>query len=152
VLYFLRARYNNPLTGRLLSRDPENGDITDPATPHKSIYAGGDPVNAVDPTGKTTALLGSPAIDSGVVIIQVLQATAGVIATGLAVECGYDFLASETSARVAPGLDGDADSGTITRAGPCRVEKSDRCKELGAKTQAAMGVGSQMVWEDARRG
>jgi RHS repeat-associated protein len=51
-LYYLRARYYNPLTGRFLSRDPLNGYINDPATLHKYLYAGGDPVNIMDPTGR----------------------------------------------------------------------------------------------------
>jgi RHS repeat-associated protein len=51
-LYYLRARYYNPLTGRFLSRDPEDGVITDPASLHKYMYAGGDPVNRVDPRGR----------------------------------------------------------------------------------------------------
>ena len=50
-LYYLRARYYNPLTGRFLSRDPLNGNAIDPASLHKYLYAGGDPVNALDPTG-----------------------------------------------------------------------------------------------------
>jgi RHS repeat-associated protein len=51
-LYYLRARYYNPLTGRFLSRDPEDGKPLDPKTLHKYLYAGGDPVNAMDPTGR----------------------------------------------------------------------------------------------------
>jgi RHS repeat-associated protein len=51
-LYYLRARYYNPLTGTFLSRDPEDGQAKDPKTLHKYLYAGGDPVNAKDPTGR----------------------------------------------------------------------------------------------------
>jgi RHS repeat-associated protein len=51
-LYYLRARYYNPSTGRFLSRDPESGNANDPQTLHKYLYAGGDPVNAIDPTGR----------------------------------------------------------------------------------------------------
>jgi RHS repeat-associated protein len=61
-LYYLRARYYNPATGRFLSRDPLDGRANDPKTLHKYIYAGGDPVNAIDPTGRDlfeTALLDS---------------------------------------------------------------------------------------------
>jgi len=51
-LYYLRARYMNPLTGRFLSRDPEDGYIDVPATLHKYLYAVGDPVNRRDPRGR----------------------------------------------------------------------------------------------------
>ena len=51
-LYYLRARYYNPQTGRFLSRDPEDGKILDPATLHKYLYANGDPVNGLDPMGR----------------------------------------------------------------------------------------------------
>ena len=66
-LYYLRARYYNPLTGRFMSRDPEdskpidpaqyqpfqsNRMPTDPKDLHKYLYAGGDPVNRFDPRGK----------------------------------------------------------------------------------------------------
>jgi RHS repeat-associated protein len=51
-LYYLRARYYNPNTGRFMSRDPEAGHIKDPASLHKYLYAGGDPVNLIDPTGR----------------------------------------------------------------------------------------------------
>jgi RHS repeat-associated protein len=51
-LYYLRARYYNPQTGRFLSRDPEDGDPLDPKTLHKYLYAGGNPINRIDPSGK----------------------------------------------------------------------------------------------------
>jgi RHS repeat-associated protein len=58
-LYYLRARYMNPLTGRFMSRDPEESKIfdsnrkpVDPKMLHKYLYVGGDPINAKDPTGR----------------------------------------------------------------------------------------------------
>jgi RHS repeat-associated protein len=51
-LYYLRARYYNSLTGRFLSRDPAEGRIDIPATLHKYLYVGGDPVNWIDPSGR----------------------------------------------------------------------------------------------------
>jgi RHS repeat-associated protein len=51
-LYYLRARYYNPATGRFLSRDPEEGKRYIPATLHKYLYASGDPVNRIDPLGR----------------------------------------------------------------------------------------------------
>jgi RHS repeat-associated protein len=55
-LYYLRARYYNPLTGRFMSRDPEDGNLTDPKSLHKYLYADGDPVNGFDPTGRVDIL------------------------------------------------------------------------------------------------
>ena len=51
-LYYLRARYYNPLTGRFMSRDPNEGDPTDPKTLHKYLYVGGNPASAIDPSGR----------------------------------------------------------------------------------------------------
>ncbi|HLY41162.1 MAG TPA: RHS repeat-associated core domain-containing protein, partial [Terracidiphilus sp.] len=58
-LYYLRARYYNPLTGRFLSRDPDDHELigpdgypADPKSLRKYLYAGGDPINAKDPTGR----------------------------------------------------------------------------------------------------
>jgi RHS repeat-associated protein len=64
-LYYLRARYYNPLTGRFMSRDPENGKIKEPATLHKYLYAGGDPVNAIDRTGRELTAYGE--------IVEIIQ-------------------------------------------------------------------------------
>ena len=51
-LFHLRARDYNPLTGRFETMDPAAGDILNPATLHKYVYAGNNPVNASDPTGR----------------------------------------------------------------------------------------------------
>jgi RHS repeat-associated protein len=45
-LYYLRARYFNPLTGRFLTRDPAAAQSADPRSLHKYLYAAGDPVDA----------------------------------------------------------------------------------------------------------
>jgi RHS repeat-associated protein len=52
ALYYLRARYYNPNTGRFLSRDPDDGKFWDPKTLHKYLYANGDPINQSDPSGR----------------------------------------------------------------------------------------------------
>jgi RHS repeat-associated protein len=82
-LYYLRARYYNPLTGRFMSRDPNDPQIIvpaqynpiesnrkplDPKKLHTYLYAEGAPVNFIDPRGRdailqflfTTADISSP--------------------------------------------------------------------------------------------
>ncbi len=51
TLYYLRARYFNPLMGRFLTTDPEKGHPFNPNTLHRYLYAAGDPVNGRDPSG-----------------------------------------------------------------------------------------------------
>ena len=57
-LQYLRARYYNPATGRFNRLDPFAGDTQDPQSLHKYLYAHGDPVNGVDPTGEFFSLVG----------------------------------------------------------------------------------------------
>jgi RHS repeat-associated protein len=54
-LYYLRARYYNPATGRLETMDPAPGSIFNPSTLHKYVFTGNNPVNWVDPTGRDVA-------------------------------------------------------------------------------------------------
>jgi len=84
-LYYLRARYYNPNSGRFLSRDPLDGNAIDPASLHKYLYAGGDPVNGLDPSGWVTVTkpqggLGG-AIGEWAGIIQMISIRAFVIQT-----------------------------------------------------------------------
>ncbi len=45
-MYYLRARYHNPLTGRFLSVDSQAGQGQ-----RRYQYASADPVNGMDPSG-----------------------------------------------------------------------------------------------------
>jgi len=53
-LYYLRARYHNPDTGRFWSQDSFEGFGNDPTSLHKYTYCGSNPVNASDPSGNWT--------------------------------------------------------------------------------------------------
>ncbi|MEK7674620.1 MAG: polymorphic toxin-type HINT domain-containing protein [Verrucomicrobiota bacterium] len=53
-LYYLRARYLNPDTGRFWTRDPFEGFLDDPLSLNGYLYANSDPVNNWDPSGFTT--------------------------------------------------------------------------------------------------
>lgn len=50
-LYYLRARYYNPLSGRFITPDPREGSIQSPQTLHKYLYAYANPVMVLDPSG-----------------------------------------------------------------------------------------------------
>jgi RHS repeat-associated protein len=85
-LYYLRARYYDPVTGRFLSRDPENGWPTTPATLHKYLYADGDPVNGFDPAGREDAAvypLFLTRVSISAAVISGLKATAAAITCAL---------------------------------------------------------------------
>lgn len=49
-LYYLRARYYDPSTGRFAATDPLAGTLTDPPSLHRYLYAAADPVNKADPS------------------------------------------------------------------------------------------------------
>jgi RHS repeat-associated protein len=50
-LYYLRARYLDPRSGRFITGDPVLGNPRDPRTLNRYAYAGSDPVNRIDPLG-----------------------------------------------------------------------------------------------------
>jgi RHS repeat-associated protein len=50
-LYYLRARFFNPQTGRFWSADSYEGGNQNPITLHKYLYGNADPIQNVDPAG-----------------------------------------------------------------------------------------------------
>jgi len=52
-MYYLRARFYQPQTGRFWTMDSWEGTQTDPLSLHKYLYAADDPVNMVDPSGQS---------------------------------------------------------------------------------------------------
>ncbi|TBL71232.1 polymorphic toxin type 30 domain-containing protein [Paenibacillus thalictri] len=59
-LYYLRARYYNPYTGRFISEDSYWGEDTSPLSLNRYTYAHNDPLKYLDPTGHSiTVSIGS---------------------------------------------------------------------------------------------
>ena len=55
-LYYLRARYMNPLTATFMQKDSYEGTIYSPVTQNGYLYTGGNPVMYVDPSGNSFSL------------------------------------------------------------------------------------------------
>jgi len=51
--YYLRARQYNPQIARFTSRDPVRGEFDEPLILHKYLYCANDPINKIDPTGRS---------------------------------------------------------------------------------------------------
>ena len=52
-LYYLRARWYRPMTGRFLTADLVEGKLARPASHHRYVYAHAAPVELSDPLGKS---------------------------------------------------------------------------------------------------
>lgn len=57
--YYLRQRYYDQYRGRFTSQDPFEGWMSDPMSLHNYLYAHGNPVNAIDPSGLSTLSMDS---------------------------------------------------------------------------------------------
>lgn len=57
-LVYMRARYYDPEAGIFLTEDRLSGRLEDPRSQHRYLYAHGDPVGNVDPTGLETVFIG----------------------------------------------------------------------------------------------
>jgi RHS repeat-associated protein len=80
-LYYLRARWYNPVTGRFMTRDPYSGSAYDPASLHRYNYARSNPSNFLDPSGRAT--LG----EYGLMFTNQVAKNVAVGAVGLSVNC-----------------------------------------------------------------
>jgi RHS repeat-associated protein len=89
-LYYLRARWYNPVTGRFMTRDPYEGSIYDPASLHRYNYARANPANFIDPSGRAAS---SDYVYLG---LNTLAKAVVLTATGEAIGCAYYALASAT--------------------------------------------------------
>jgi RHS repeat-associated protein len=75
--YFLRARYYSPETGRFLNLDVTHGNIYDPVSLHKYLYANANPIFFIDPSGNTSLV-------SVMISIAIIGILASVLYAGTA--------------------------------------------------------------------
>ncbi|MDP0499536.1 MAG: Ig-like domain-containing protein [Verrucomicrobiota bacterium JB022] len=74
-MYFLRARYLNPETGRFHTLDTYEGFRSDPQTLHKYLYAHGNPVMGVDPSGMFAQAYSLSSASVGLALLGVVALT-----------------------------------------------------------------------------
>lgn len=77
----------NISTGRFMTADSFEGRRHDPRTPHKYLYAGGDPVGLTDPSGNETTLVG---------MMQTFTVMTILAAMSLVTVCAYHWALSNT--------------------------------------------------------
>ncbi|MED3662990.1 DNRLRE domain-containing protein [Ureibacillus terrenus] len=85
-LYYLLARYYNPNNGNFLSVDPYPGDLDNPISQNRYVYANSNPVMFVDPDGKTAVVVGVYFIP-GIGEVALL-ATGAVVLGGITYKAG----------------------------------------------------------------
>jgi RHS repeat-associated protein len=112
-LYYLRARYYNPMTGRFVSMDPEEfqplkskNKPVDSRKLHRYLYASGDPVNRIDPRGRADLiedlyLDGEPIeglnalIRTGKSLAELFACVDDVIEDAYDIDAAFDFCIEE---------------------------------------------------------
>ncbi len=72
-LYYLRARYMNPLTATFTQRDSYEGELESPLTQNRYLYAGGNPVMYSDPGGNELTIQGMLTSVEGLAIISAVM-------------------------------------------------------------------------------
>lgn len=75
-MYYLRARYTRPDTGRFWTQDTYEGCNCNPRTQHKYQYAEDNPANLIDPSGNTGTSVGE-VVD--VAMVQAMINIAGIL-------------------------------------------------------------------------
>ncbi len=62
-MYYLRARWYDPLRARFDQIDPFSGEVENPLTLHRYLYASNDPIDRMDPSGQMSMVSMGAAIN-----------------------------------------------------------------------------------------
>jgi RHS repeat-associated protein len=97
-LYKFGTRYYDPSVGRWTQQDPVGGSLGDLNSANRYVYAGDDPVNAVDlsgaslsPAGTAAVILGLIAAGCGVLTIDAIISILGIPASPIFAICAGVF-------------------------------------------------------------
>jgi RHS repeat-associated protein len=113
-LYYLRARYHNPDTGRFWNMDSYEGDNSDPASLHKYTYCGNNPANAYDRSGHDSLMEVTIATGMWTTARAIFNATLGGFAGALA--GGYNAMLNGqvSNQEIAQGMSQGFEQGAVT--------------------------------------
>ena len=95
-LYYLRARYMDPATATFTSMDNYAGNIYEPASLNRYLYANANPVKYCDPSGHSGLLVGQIAATSIMAVLNhadtifIMGVISGVINTAMVKVMGGD--------------------------------------------------------------
>ena len=97
-LYYLRARYYDPATGRFTQEDTYRGDVMEPASLNLYAYCANDPVNYVDPSGNSAVAVGGAiltgTVEAAYVVVQVIAVGAVFIGGTMLLAEAIDYINS----------------------------------------------------------
>ncbi|MFL5629380.1 MAG: RHS repeat-associated core domain-containing protein [Ktedonobacteraceae bacterium] len=93
-LYKFGTRYYDPTLGRWTQQDPVGGSLGDLNSANRYVYAGDDPVNAVDPMGTDTlAICIGSAVAGILAVLLVTFVSGGLAAVFLLTLLDYEYAA-----------------------------------------------------------
>jgi RHS repeat-associated protein len=122
--YYMRARNYAPGRGRFMTTDPEFGELTRPSTLHDYLYAGGDPVNSSDPTGRLEM------VERAQIQVKIIDPTIPLlIALGIEIACIFNRAADMVMLKTEP-VEGNPCAGKYPRCSKIHPEYVE-CDELG---------------------
>jgi RHS repeat-associated protein len=142
-LYDLRARYYDPATGRFWAKDPVEGEVDFPLTLNSYLYALGDPVDRVDPTGRATttwpSVAPAPGIEyAGLITVIAFGVLQGVHTLGQTIACGFSLSGSSVSSIMQNALSA-TNPFALQRVGPCtNAPTPNPCEPYERDIQEAM--------------
>jgi RHS repeat-associated protein len=146
-LYYLRARYYNPTTGQFITRDPLEGQTSQPYE-----YAADDPIRLADPTGlgvgsllhKVAGVAGDVALGAGAVAIGSVLVLSAPVSVPVALGVAIGGSAAAATSLAALGTEAVSDCANAF------IGAGDRDCVVDVASGAASEFGGQLIDVTAR--
>jgi RHS repeat-associated protein len=148
-LNYMRFRWYSPQVKRFLNEDAHFGEIGDPASLNRYVFAANDPINFSDPTGEFPFLLGSALAGAGINVVATLV-TRGIDAAIKGkpfVEKGKErqFFGELVGAAVGGALGGLGAAAIVTCGPACASSAVGLGAAVGGVSSAAGNLTKQLI-------